>query len=248
MVKIAEHHQRSHPLSKDADYRPTQAWPDECVVQWGARGVVFAKSGNYRTAFFEAFPEENAGGFIRGEGATIAEAEEDAFRRWQKQHGCAHRWGRKAYVNGGAICHNCGAFRTVFNPIHDLGGWKKPLSPSELSAIANGFLREIAWGEPETTEHRRWKRRLYLRARRAGIALPPTPEPERQPSLDDDPYAAACMNAVLEYYLARRQALLQEVSADPDMATTFFHAVELSMLEGEARDRGLIPDEKAKPT
>lgn len=45
-------------------------WPEDCFCQAGHSGVVFTKSGHYRTAFFEAFPK-NPNTFIRGEGSTI---------------------------------------------------------------------------------------------------------------------------------------------------------------------------------
>ena len=47
-------------------------WPADCYVQGGDRGVVLTEDGSYWTAFVEAFP----GTFIRGEGVTIADAED----------------------------------------------------------------------------------------------------------------------------------------------------------------------------
>ena len=67
---------------------PVLDWPADCVVQWGDRGIVFDRDGGSRsTAFFEAFPTEPAT-FLRGEGATVVEAEADAFARFTRQRDC----------------------------------------------------------------------------------------------------------------------------------------------------------------
>src|SRR5690606_6235371 len=125
--RIADHH-RNDP------WRPKQPWPDDCLVQWGGSGIVVAPNRTYRTAFFEAFPKDGAGRFIRGEGATIEDAEIAAFGKWKRQHDCflsgGHRWGRAlripprgdktdvetrdgksfgvlVYTNGGCHCLEC---------------------------------------------------------------------------------------------------------------------------------------------
>lgn len=91
MPIIKSHH------AKD-EWRPLLAWPDDCTVQWGGRGVVFSGKETYQTAFFEAFPADGSAGFLRGEGKTIEEAEADAFSQWERQAGCfrgrGHRWTR----------------------------------------------------------------------------------------------------------------------------------------------------------
>lgn len=134
MALIAPHHRpdswRSQ-LFPEEHYEPARPWPADCMVQWGGRGVVISHKGNYQTAFFEAFPNDNAGGFIRGEGASIEEAEASAFAKWERQVGCSHRWGRRGYLNGGALCYHCKAFKTVFQPVHVFGEWRKPISRME---------------------------------------------------------------------------------------------------------------------
>jgi len=88
-----------------------------CFCQAGDNGIVFSPKGNYRTAFFEAFPD-NPNTFIRGEGTDIVAAEEDAWRQLQKIHDCKnHDFERKSYRNGGAICKHCGLFAMVFDPL-----------------------------------------------------------------------------------------------------------------------------------
>lgn len=130
MVKIAAHHIAGTPqhrlsslLHPNPDYTPTCAWPDNCTVQWG-HGLVPA------VPFFEAFPP---GTFIRGQGGSIAEAEQQAFDQYQRELTCDHHWGRHrkgrgTYTNGGGWCRRCGAFRSkMFRPIVALGHLRKPL-------------------------------------------------------------------------------------------------------------------------
>jgi hypothetical protein len=87
------------------------------MVQWGAKGVVISAKGNYATAFFEAFPNDPAT-FIRGEGATVAEAEEKALARWRRHKACAgHEFERRGYRNGAGVCKHCGLFNSdAFEP------------------------------------------------------------------------------------------------------------------------------------
>jgi hypothetical protein len=95
-------------------------WPEDCFVQGGGRGVVFAEGKTYRTAFVEAFP---AGTFLRGEGATIAEAEDACWAQYERLSGCPHDQGfdRRDYVNGSGFCRRCGtwfgAAATGFDPL-----------------------------------------------------------------------------------------------------------------------------------
>lgn len=165
---IAEHHRAGHPLSSDTAFKPACAWPEKCYVQWGSSGVVLAKAGNYRTAFFEAFPDDNAGGFIRGEGADLAAAEKDAFAKYQREVACEHRWGRLGYLNGGALCYRCKAFSTVFQPVHELGDWRRPLNPLEVDYLS-------CEAEPSTEKGRALRRKLVLRKRLFGVAPRATP-------------------------------------------------------------------------
>jgi hypothetical protein len=190
MPKIASQH-----AWKDKDHVPSSEWPGDCMVQWGGSGVVISEKpgGSYGTAFFEAFPE--SGGFIRGEGPTIAEAEAAAFARFVRESACEHLWGRGRYTNGGAICRRCGGFQTVFQPIHTLGSHKAPLRPFELSMITDGMLQPT---EREDDRSRRHARKVWLKARVAGIDLPETPSTPRTIGLFDAPdaYVLACRRAV----------------------------------------------------
>jgi len=110
-------------------------WPDTCTVQCGDGGIVFTKQTMedalsnakatvlntldiaihnkqqneefYRTAFFEAFPQ-NPETFIRGEGKTIEEAEMDCWAQFEKIIRCKqHEFERKGRTDGYAYCKHC---------------------------------------------------------------------------------------------------------------------------------------------
>jgi hypothetical protein len=92
-------------------------WPADCKVQCGDKGLVFGKSKSYTTAFFEAFPV-NPATFIRGEGSTIQEAENQAWEKFQRQAACTnHEFERRGYRNGVGFCKHCGLYKSsVFEP------------------------------------------------------------------------------------------------------------------------------------
>ncbi len=90
-------------------------WPADCLVQGGDRGVVNDGGQWYRTAFVEAFP----GTFLRGEGQTIAEAEDKCWALYQRMATCEHGdFDRRGYTNGGGFCGRCGTFfSNIFRPL-----------------------------------------------------------------------------------------------------------------------------------
>lgn len=126
---------------KDSEYQPRHEWPGDTLVQWGGRGVVLGKNP-YTTAFFEAFPDKKltaGGGFIRGEGKTIEEAEDDAFAQFTRETSCQHLWGRENYTNSGQLCRHCRAFRFGHvKEIVKLGSWRKPVEWYEASWAMDG--------------------------------------------------------------------------------------------------------------
>jgi hypothetical protein len=195
-------------LSRDA-YTPGQAWLDTTLVQWGSRGIVLG-ANPYTTAFFEAFPKD--GGFIRGEGETIHNAEVVAFAKWCKENECAltggHRWSRtrrgtkpSTYTNGGCFCLRCHAFSTVMKPIAELGDYKKPLDVMALEAIALGCCRYDD----------KYSKKLKLRAKLAGIDLPA--------DFDSD-YIEKCTIVTGRYY-AENKDRLQPLAAASHMEHFF---------------------------
>jgi len=208
MPIIAKHHHPDHILSKDTDYRPEQPWKSDTYVQWGARGVVLGRSP-YRTAFFEAFPKH--GGFIRGEGASIAEAERKAYEQFSRESSCQHSWGRRGYTNGAGICTRCKGFEGGrFAPITKLGEWRAPISSMAVETILMGWLRDHVGEKPDPASQRH-DRRTWLKARSQGIDLPPLPK--ERASLEQyfgdapDPYRDACHKAVHDWLRSDRCTL-----------------------------------------
>lgn len=206
MPIIAAHHRN------DA-WRPRLAWPDDCTVQWGGRGIVFSHEGSYRTAFFEAFPKDGSCDFIRGEGETLEAAEVSAYAGWKRQIQCfssgGRRWTRtrrvrggetRTYTNGGAFCLCCGAFEKALKPIVTPGGWRKPLELAELGLIRMGSI----WPRNQQSDVVKFSRQLWLRARVAGLNLPHFSEPRFQAGDDleaaRDRYGEACYDEVLRFY------------------------------------------------
>lgn len=168
-MRIAAHHIAGTPesrlssmLGRQVDYTPTCAWPDDCMVQWG-HGIIPANP------FFEAFPP---GTFIRGDGATIAEAEQKAFAQYVSEFQCQHVWGRHhdrrgTYLNGAGWCRKCGAFRgKMFNEVFVIGQWRKPLSRWEadwlesLETDDDGMNEIMDRKYPEEAPRRRKTARL----------------------------------------------------------------------------------------
>lgn len=92
-------------------------WPDDVQVQGGECGLVFVRGtgDSYTTAFVEASP---GGTFLRGEGATVEEAEDACWAKYQKVLACDGT-GRphgpfepRHYENGSGFCTRCGAWFT----------------------------------------------------------------------------------------------------------------------------------------
>lgn len=231
MARIASHHAND-------PWRPVQNWPEDTLVQWGRQGVVFVQDGkdSYTTGFFEAFPGDGSAGFIRGEGATLEEAEEKAFQEWSRNRACleagGHRWSRTrrlrggktdTYLNGGCFCRRCGAFQTIMSEVVMLGAYKAPLTSAELNSMASGFCRASPWSRDDERS-RRWRRRMILRAKFFGIALPEiTPADPGKDPFEDDPYEKRCARAVRDFLRQNEDTLNQEGGG-------LFGAVERSSL------------------
>lgn len=188
MPRIASQH-----AWKDKDHVPSSAWPEDCLVQWGSKGLVFGKDGARTTAFFEAFPQD---GFFRGEGETIAAAEEQALLKYRRAVGCpGHQWSRKGYTNRGAFCRLCGKFDTAFRPIVHLGGFRQPVDALEIGSALSGFLLRSGRDDQASL---RYHRRVWLRLRVAGFAIPPVPD-EQVSILDaeEHPHTQASRNVIM---------------------------------------------------
>ncbi len=130
--------------SFDASVPATCKWPHDCFIQCGDSGVVIDKEdGNYRTAFWEAFPR-SPDTFLRGEGDTVQEAEQKCFAHYQRILTCAaHEFERGKYENGAGICKHCKLFLSnVFEPTE---AWKhrEQEGMARLRAIGDNLLDEI---------------------------------------------------------------------------------------------------------
>lgn len=88
-------------------------WDRVSLLQGGASGIVFSKKGNYGTAFVEAFVDDT---FVRGEGATVPEAEDACWAKFQRSESCpGHEYEPRNYRNGLGWCKHCN--RTKSNAI-----------------------------------------------------------------------------------------------------------------------------------
>ena len=232
MPIVADHHARD-------PWRPVLEWPDDCKVQWGRSGLVLrdkARGGCYGTAFFEAFPGD--GGFIRGEGADLEAAEASARAKLTTYAACPkHVYGRRGYTNGGGTCLKCGRFEAgIFQPIHDLNAWKRPLQDIEVSLVCMGVTVTQAG---ESAEERRHHRRVHLRFKVAGVPLPdPPPAPVSWDQQMD--YGNACQEALIAYVAeCARKGLPLPDGRGGSMMERLFSNSGFGGLLNEARRRGL---------
>ena len=101
-------------LIKNTDAEARHPWPETMLVQGGGQGVVFVRGSgdSSETAFVEAFP---AGTFIRGEGASVEEAEDACWAKYLKVVTCAGGgehgpYEARNYENGAGFCTKCGVW------------------------------------------------------------------------------------------------------------------------------------------
>lgn len=114
-------------------------WPEDVFIQGGGNGVVFGGDApSYRTAFVEAFPKDPPT-FLRGEGETIANAEDDCWLKYRQYVTCPHgEYERREYRNGSGYCVKCGLWMNkVFEPLPE-----EPRPASERSMIERLFIDE----------------------------------------------------------------------------------------------------------
>ncbi|WP_156251007.1 hypothetical protein [Pseudactinotalea terrae] len=92
-------------------YALAHPWPAGWHVQGGASGLVIRRSGGtYTTAFVEVAPTDPQT-FIRGEGATLVEAEQAAWEQAQRTLACpGHEFETRGYTNGAGFCRHCNMF------------------------------------------------------------------------------------------------------------------------------------------
>jgi len=126
-------------------YECKHDWPENCFIQGGDKGIVFNSSAAeafekpvetvlttigvtndilpqktkeyYTTCFFEAFPRE-PDTFLRGEGATMEEAETKCWEDYQKVVNCkSHEPERRNRRDGYGFCKHCGMGGMFFEPL-----------------------------------------------------------------------------------------------------------------------------------
>jgi hypothetical protein len=119
--------------SSNNPYVCKQPWLDEIFVQCGDSGIVLnskSPENSYTTAFFEAFPK-NPSCFLRGEGNTIEEAENQCWEKYQKVMVCNHEMERRDRTDGYAYCKHCSYSSTVFEPLTKCCKCKIPTAHSQ---------------------------------------------------------------------------------------------------------------------
>ena len=153
-----EEYKDGYPCKKD--------WPEECGLQGGSNGVVFSKSGNYNTAFFEAFPSSPKC-FIRGEGKTVVEAEADAWEKYQEIIVCDHEMERRDRKDGYGYCKKCSYSATVFEPLTKCCKCGVPTSWSK-DYKGNWYCKKHYRNKPKKPKHlcEGWELRREYRERR----------------------------------------------------------------------------------
>lgn len=223
---------------KDPDHSPSDEWPDDCFVQWGGSGVVLGKEGSRRTAFFEAFPKSKEdAGFIRGEGSTIAEAEENALTKYRASIACDHMWSRAGYTNGGTICRKCKAFNTgIMLPVYQIGSWKEPLREFEIESAIEGRISYRISHPDRQDETDRYTKKTWLRLRYHGVDVPPLPEERSDYRVFDDitPYGSACRDAMCQWIVKNPDTLV--AGYDESAIDGFFKVMMRSSIRREVEE------------
>lgn len=136
-------------VAANTDHPLRHPWPGDCYVQGGEQGLAFRGGEGYFTAFVEAFPR-NPDAFLRGEGETVAEAEDACWARYLVARDCVPgegepdgRFGphgpfdRRGYTNGMGFCVRCGTGYMAFEEI-------PPAAPAQEPEIGTaGLLRRV---------------------------------------------------------------------------------------------------------
>lgn len=125
---------------QNSTYETKNEW--DCFCQGGTDGCVLSESGNYQTAFFEAFPR-NPSCFVRGEGVTVADAEQQAWAKWQKIQTCNHEMERRQRTDGYAYCKHCSYSAMVFEPLTKCCICHKPTAYTQDSK-GNSYCKKHA--------------------------------------------------------------------------------------------------------
>jgi len=124
-----------------------QSWDEDMLVQCGEKGIVFSDSGNYSTAFFEAFPEKPHC-FVRGEGNSLKEAEKNCWDKYQKILTCDHEMERRKRTDGYGYCKHCSYSSMVFEPLTKCCKCKK-LTAYDTDHKGNWYCKKHSTTKPK---------------------------------------------------------------------------------------------------
>lgn len=109
-------------FSDPQDYYTNFPWEGRIDgIQGGTNGFVVVRGGeSYRTAFVEVQGGEID--FIRGEGETIAKAEERAWAIFKRNTSCpGHEYEPRGCKNGAGFCQHCNQFAVKVFTAEQLG-------------------------------------------------------------------------------------------------------------------------------
>lgn len=144
-------------------------WPGDVMIQGGKKGLVFNRDGSdYFTAFVEAFPP---GTFLRGEGASVAEAEEKCWAKYQRYVNCdgggEHGpYEPRHYENGAGFCVKCGGW---------FSGVCEPSRKVQIERVACARVK-AKWGK-DVVGLRKWSGLVADECARMAAVLDGLPEP-----------------------------------------------------------------------
>lgn len=161
-------------MSSGPEYDSKYEW--NCFCQGGGNGIVLPSNSfnkvfnsdkpleqlaeeslddeTYFTAFFEAFPK-NPNCFLRGEGKTIEDAEENCWQKYQKILNCNHEMERRGRTDGYAYCKYCSYSSTVFEPLTKCCKCKTPTAYA-VDHRGKYYCKKHAATKPKNPKHSIW--------------------------------------------------------------------------------------------
>jgi hypothetical protein len=195
---------------RNTDYEPRHPWPSDLFIQGGKSGFVIRpaeQGGNYGTAFVECMPSDT---FIRGEGPTLTEAEDDCWAKYQRFLSCAGGgehgpYEPRNYDNGSGFCVKCGMW---FNRVC------APSPEHKVSELACALVQE-RYG-PDVVLMPHWRGLVADERARlwAEIREEPPPEPTTVPPTAEE--LAAYRMTEREFGVALGQALTNLTARSQD--------------------------------
>lgn len=154
-------------------------WPEGILIQGGKAGLAIRDGKSYTTAFVEAFPAHT---FLRGEGKTVAEAEDACWAQHQRMAACPAYpdhgpFEPRQYTNGAGFCTRCGGwFSGVCEP-----SLEHRIGEAAYERVTARYGRDVVW-LPQ------WRGLLADEKAqiRATLNGEPAPEPTTEPPAPED--------------------------------------------------------------